>query len=69
LEKDRERKQKEKGTKEQEERGQKEKERERETLGIYDGRGTYVSTHYRPYGIKGAAFTTSHIQPFTASKI
>lgn len=26
----------------------------------------YVSTHYRPYGIKETAFTTSHIQPFTA---
>lgn len=43
------------------------KERQKETLGIYDT--TYVSTHYRPYSIKETAFTTSHIQPFTASKI
>lgn len=36
-----------------------EKRREKETLGIYDGHATYVSTHYRPYGIKEAAFTTA----------
>jgi len=41
----------------------------RETSGIYDRDPTYVSAHYRPRGIKGAAFTTSHIQPFTASEI
>lgn len=35
------------------------KRRKRETLGIYDGRATYVSTHYRTYGIKEAAFTTA----------
>lgn len=43
--------------------------RDRETGGIYDPGPTYVSAHYGPRGIKGAAFTTSHIQPFTASEI
>lgn len=42
---------------------------EGETSGIYDQGPTYVSAHYGPRGIKGAAFTTSHIQPFTASEI
>lgn len=51
-------------------RKDKEGEREkREIRGIYDGGPTYVSTHYGPRGIKGAAFTTSHIQSFTAPEI
>lgn len=46
-----------------------ERKRKREIRGIYDGGPTYVSTHYGPRGIKGAAFTTSHIQSFTAPEI
>ena len=37
--------------------------------GIYDRGPTYVSAHYGLRDIKGAAFTTSHIQPFTTSEI